>query len=68
MTTFVATLTGFGARGLRMHLPLAQWIRVSRERRRLAGLSERQLNDIGIDAATAAQEAARPFWDLPRRG
>jgi uncharacterized protein YjiS (DUF1127 family) len=46
-------------------LPLGRWIRVSSERRSLAGLNEHQLRDIGIDAATAATEASRPFWDLP---
>jgi uncharacterized protein YjiS (DUF1127 family) len=69
MTKFASTLTGLAFGGLRprlpLRLPLGQWIRVSRERRMLAGLTERQLRDIGIDAATAASEAARPFWDLP---
>ena len=67
MTDMTSILTGAGLRtgGLRLHLPLGQWMRVARERRRLAGLSERQLQDIGIDSASAAQEAARPFWDVP---
>jgi len=47
-------------------LPLGRWIRVARERRSLAELSDRQLRDIGIDVGVAASEAARPFWDLPK--
>lgn len=54
-------------RSLRVTLPLGQWIRVSRERRRLGELDERLLRDIGIDAASAAEEASRPFWEMPKR-
>ncbi len=66
MTMFTSILSGPAFRPLRVSLPLGQWIRVSSERRSLAGLNEHQLRDIGIDAATAAEEASRPFWDLPR--
>ncbi len=66
MTTFTSILPGPTFRLPRVSLPLGQWIRVSRERRSLAGLNEQQLRDIGIDAATAATEASRPFWDVPR--
>lgn len=65
MTTFTSELTGTVRSGLRLRLPLAKWIRVARERRQLAGLNERQLRDIGVDAENAAAEAARPFWDVP---
>ena len=65
MTTLASILTGSGHRRLNFGLPLAAWLRVSRERRSLARLSDHQLRDIGIDAETAATEAARPFWDLP---
>lgn len=66
MTHLASTITGSGFGGLRMHLPLRKWLRVASERRRLAGLSDRQLRDIGIDDLAAAREASRPFWDLPR--
>ncbi len=65
MTMLTSILSGPAFRPLRVSLPLGQWIRVSRERRSLAGLNERQLHDIGIDAASAATEASRPFWDVP---
>ncbi len=65
MTMFTSILSGPAFRPLRVSLPLGQWIGVSRERRSLAGLSEHHLSDIGIDAATADEEASRPFWDLP---
>jgi uncharacterized protein YjiS (DUF1127 family) len=65
MTLFASILSGPASHPLRLSLPLGQWIRVSRERRRLAGLNEQQLRDIGIDAATAADETSRPFWDVP---
>ncbi len=65
MNMFTSILSGPAFRPLRVSLPLGRWIRVSSERRSLAGLNEHQLRDIGIDAATAAQEASRPFWDVP---
>ncbi|MFQ5566781.1 MAG: DUF1127 domain-containing protein [Paracoccaceae bacterium] len=66
MTMFTSLLSRPAFRALRVTLPLGEWIRVSRERRSLAGLNEHQLRDIGIDEATASEEASRPFWDLPR--
>ena len=65
MTLFASILSGPAFRPLRVSLPLGKWISVSSERRSLAGLNEHQLRDIGIDAATAFEEASRPFWDLP---
>lgn len=44
---------------------LLLWRRVARERRALATLDARLLRDIGIDAASAEIETARPFWDAP---
>lgn len=44
---------------------VAEWRRLSEERRRLAELDPRLLRDIGVDSAEAATEAARPFWDMP---
>ena len=66
MTMFTSILSGPTFRPLRVSLPLGQWIRVSSERRSLGKLTEQHLRDIGIDAATAASEAARPFWDVPK--
>ena len=65
MTTIASILSGSAFHPLRVSLPLGRWIRVSSERRSLAGLNEQLLRDIGIDAATADREASRPFWDLP---
>jgi len=65
MTMFASILSRPAFRSLRVSLPLDQWIHVSRERRMLGALTEHQLRDIGIDAATASEEASRPFWDLP---
>lgn len=41
------------------------WWRLAFERRALSGLDARLLDDIGLNAETAASEAARPFWDVP---
>lgn len=38
------------------------WVALARSRRALAQLDERGLRDIGLDRATAADEAAKPFW------
>lgn len=67
MPYFASILNRPELRSLRVSLPLGAWIRVARERRELAGLSGRKLRDMGIDPEAAAREAARPFWDLPKR-
>lgn len=41
------------------------WLDLARERRTLAALDDRMLKDIGLNRAAAAQEARRPFWDVP---
>ncbi|MEM9145713.1 MAG: DUF1127 domain-containing protein [Pseudomonadota bacterium] len=48
-------------------LLIGDWIRVARERRELARLDRRALDDIGIDPQSARAESERPFWDVPRR-
>lgn len=70
MTSFASFLTGRSVegptfRGLRLRFPLGHWLSVARERRDLRKLPDHMLRDIGIDRATASQEVARPFWDLP---
>jgi hypothetical protein len=37
------------------------------QRRALAKLDDARLKDLGISPQAAAIEAARPFWDLPKR-
>ncbi|MCO4847102.1 MAG: DUF1127 domain-containing protein [Yoonia sp.] len=44
---------------------LSAWRALGRQRRDLARLDAQQLCDIGISAAQAATEAARPVWDAP---
>lgn len=41
---------------------LGEWQERSAQRRRLAAFDNRMLSDIGIDRATAAAEAGKPFW------
>lgn len=38
------------------------WHERARERRELAALDSRMLADIGVDTATAADVANKPFW------
>ena len=38
------------------------WDFRSRSRHRLANLTAHQLRDIGLDAAAARAESAKPFW------
>jgi uncharacterized protein YjiS (DUF1127 family) len=38
------------------------WIERARQRRCLAGLSDRSLKDIGISRCDALREARKPFW------
>jgi len=39
---------------------------VARQRRKLLHLSDRLLDDMGIDRETALYEAQRPLWDVPK--
>jgi uncharacterized protein YjiS (DUF1127 family) len=41
---------------------LRAWLERARQRRQLAGLSERELHDIGLSHAAAQAEARKPFW------
>lgn len=45
--------------------PFAAYFAVWKQRRELAGLAPARLRDLGITPEQAADEAARPFWDLP---
>lgn len=38
------------------------WAERRRQRRHLGELGDHLLRDIGLDRATAAHEAAKPFW------
>ena len=40
------------------------WWRTARERRALARLDDRLLQDIGLTREQAEQEVMRPFWDV----
>lgn len=42
-------------------------IETRRQRRCLAGLSDHQLNDIGVSREEAEKEAKRPIWDAIRQ-
>ena len=65
MSMFAAILSRPEFRSMKVSLPVGQWMRVARERRALAMLSDHELRDIGLEPDVAAREAARPFWDLP---
>lgn len=45
---------------------LSQLFSMQRQRRKLGTYDDRILDDIGIDRAAAAAEAARPIWDVPQ--
>jgi len=40
------------------------WLRRLRHRRELAGLSEQQLLDAGLDPVVVRRERAKPFWQV----
>ncbi len=48
-------------------LPFTIALTVWAQRRALANLDDARLKDLGISPQAAAIEAARPFWDLPKR-
>lgn len=45
-----------------LHRAIGMWVDRSRQRRALANLDGRMLNDVGITPAAAAREIAKPFW------
>lgn len=46
----------------RMASEIREWRRRSRERRALAEMSDRSLQDIGLTRYDANWEASKPFW------
>lgn len=48
-------------------LPVSRWLSVLSERRRLAALDNRLLDDIGIDIESRNAEVAKPFWEVTSR-
>ncbi|EYD71940.1 DUF1127 domain-containing protein [Limimaricola hongkongensis] len=71
MTTLARTATPFEAaldQGalsallIGMARRVALWERRARTRRALSHLDAAALRDLGLDAAAAQAEAARPFW------
>lgn len=47
---------------MRLMDALADWQERAAERRRLLGLDDRMLRDIGVDRASAFDEGEKPFW------
>ena len=49
--------------------PLITWLvhawNANRQRRVLANLDDRRLEDLGLTYREARHEASRPFWDVP---
>jgi len=43
---------------------ILEWQSRASERRRLAGLEDRLLTDMGLNRADAWQESRKPFWRL----
>ena len=51
---------------LTLRLPnLLAWYEISRERRHLAHLTERELNDLGLTKSDVEAELRRAAWDAP---
>jgi uncharacterized protein YjiS (DUF1127 family) len=44
---------------------LFAYLALRRQRRALAEMDDRQLQDLGLTRAEALQEANRPLWDAP---
>ena len=55
MSLFILTLA-------RIVETLDLWHQRARQRRRLAGLDDRMLSDIGSSRASAEWESRKPFW------
>lgn len=67
MTTRALTLPRSAALPRLALLPrLRDALALGHQRRQLAALDAARLSDLGLTAAQARNEAARPFWDAPR--
>ena len=44
---------------------MGNMLAITRQRKALADLPEHLLNDIGVTAQEAVEEAGRPAWDVP---
>jgi uncharacterized protein YjiS (DUF1127 family) len=51
-----------GALLLQAGAVMSLWYERSRQRRQLARMEDRLLRDIGLDRASAMEEASKPFW------
>jgi uncharacterized protein YjiS (DUF1127 family) len=49
-----------------LRLSLFTRLQIWKQRRDLAKLDDRALEDIGLSRAEAEREAKRPLWDAPR--
>jgi uncharacterized protein YjiS (DUF1127 family) len=58
-------LARFARRIWHLILALEMALKVRRERRRLLGLNDRELKDVGFNRGDAYAEAYRSFWDVP---
>jgi len=56
------SLTAIAALASAMIYGLLAWQRRAEERAVLAGLSEYQLKDIGLDRGQVVLESSKPFW------
>lgn len=66
MTVFSTNETLIAARPApRRRFGLFALMGLATQRRQLAELSPEQLDDIGVSAEAAEQEASRPVWDVP---
>lgn len=59
--TSITTLSPRSRRTFGLFTYLALW----QQRRALATMDDRQLQDIGVSRTDALAEAARPVWDVP---
>lgn len=59
------TRTAFAAAPKASRFSLTHMLAVWRSRHALAKLDARALDDIGVSARNAADEAAKPIWDVP---
>jgi uncharacterized protein YjiS (DUF1127 family) len=55
--------TSFG--NARVRVSPADLFRLRRQRRQLARLDDRALEDLGLSREEALREAERPIWDVP---
>ncbi|MBV1863631.1 MAG: DUF1127 domain-containing protein [Rhodobacteraceae bacterium] len=65
MTKILTHSRAIAPKGASLLTRVANFLSLSRQRRKLAQLDDAALHDLGIERSDALSESRRPAWDAP---